>query len=100
MDENMQHLDEEMASVSYNSKDEIELPSTIEKSYIEKVTETMTMDYYFQDKRENASMLISAQKANIRSKICSDKDKIVREPFKKNVKFHTWGGMVLTGSYT
>ena len=37
MDENMQHLDEEMASVSYNSKDEIELPSTIEKSYIEKL---------------------------------------------------------------
>ena len=72
MDENMQNLDKKVTSKLTNDE-ESELTSIIDNSYMEKFNESMTLDYYFQDKKESTSMNplhISAQKANIRSELC------------------------------
>ena len=72
MDENMQNLDKKLTSKLLNDE-ESELTSIIDNSYMEKFNESMTLDYYFQDKKESTSMNplhISAQKANIRSELC------------------------------
>ena len=72
LDENMQNLDK-METSKLTNDEESELPSIIDNSYMEKLNETLTLDYYFQDKKKSTSMnplLISAQKANIRSELC------------------------------
>ena len=72
LDENMQNLDKIETSKLTNNE-ESELPSIIDNSYMEKLNETLTLDYYFQDKKKSTSMnplLISAQKANIKSELC------------------------------
>ena len=72
MDENMQNLDKKVISkLTYD--EESELTSIIDNSYMEKFNESMTLDYYFQDKKESTSinpLHISAQKANIRTELC------------------------------
>ena len=73
MDENMQNLDTIETLKLTTNDEESELPSIIDNSYMEKLNETMTLDYYFQHKKESTSMnplIISAQKANIRSEHC------------------------------
>ena len=72
MDENMQIQDKKVTSKLLNDE-ESELTNIIDNSYMEKLNESMTLDYYFQDKKKSTSMnplLISAQKANIRSELC------------------------------
>ena len=72
MDENMQMQDKKVTSKLLNDE-ESELTNIIDNSYMEKLNESMTLDYYFQDKKESTSMNplhISAQKANIRSELC------------------------------
>ena len=55
MDESMRNIDE-TSTLSYDYDEESEYPSIIEKSYMDKFTEKMTMDYYFEDKKANASI--------------------------------------------
>ena len=72
MDENMQIQDKKVTSKLLNDE-ESELTNIIDNSYMEKLNESMTLDYYFQDKKESTLMNplhISAQKANIRSELC------------------------------